>query len=104
MSDSRRPITPDCRLLTRPKCRSRTHNSGAELPVERRRCRAPNESSLCQECLPSLFVGASVRPVVPVVVALLAGPGVASPKNRLSGCETGHAGFESFLLALPGPR
>src|SRR4051794_28617511 len=51
-----------------------------------------------------VFSGASVRPAVPVVVALAAGPGVASPKNRLSGCETGHAGFESFLLALPGPR
>ena len=50
------------------------------------------------------YVGVSVRPVMPVVVALVVGPGVASPKNRLSGCETGHAGFESFLLALPGPR
>ena len=35
-----------------------------------------------------MFAGASVRPVVPVVVALVAGPGVTSPKNRLSGCET----------------
>jgi len=41
---------------------------------------------------------------VPVVVALVAGPGVTSPKNRLSGCETGHAGLESFLLVLPDPR
>ena len=65
---------------------------------------APNESSLCQELMLEVFVGASVRPVLPVVVALVVGPGVASPKNRLSGCETGHAGFESFLLALPGPR
>ena len=51
-----------------------------------------------------MFAGAFVRPVVPVVVALEVGPGVASPKNRLSGCETGHAGFKSFLLALPGRR
>jgi hypothetical protein len=62
-----------------------------------------NESSLCQASISMGCWGAFVRPAVPVVVALRAGPGVTSPKNRLSGCETGHAGFESFLLVLPDP-
>jgi hypothetical protein len=48
--------------------------------------------------------GAFVRPGSPVVVALVSGPGVTSPKNRSSGCETGHAGFKSFLFVLPGSR
>ena len=38
-----------------------------------------------------------------VVVALVSGPGVASPKNRLSGCETGHAGFRVVPSCPPGP-
>jgi hypothetical protein len=31
------------------------------------------------------------------------GPGVASPKSQLSGCEAGHAAFASSLVVLPAP-